>query len=440
MGIENRFQLRQDASNAAISREQAHATRHAERVGESMEAPLTPQGRLTQQRGRRFLMIAAAGGHNLGDEALIQRNMDMLLEAFPGCRFVLQTRSEERTRQSFAGYPVEIVRVGDLRFLSPSLILKALHCDAVIACGGIFFEHSVFRLRYGFVGSLPPLLAACRWASIPILALNVGVQRPTTALGRLQTRTVLNLHDHIFLRDPRDAPVLQELGVRTPFTVSADSALVPGASNPARALTVLGWKERPARLIGWNLPRQIALPPGAPGELRDREPLARRFAEAIRGVARRLDAHALLVATVREDHQFLLEVAAETGMPERVTLAPYSDAETTRQCIGLCDLLIGTRLHSLVFAAAQGTPCMALPNRPKSAQFIELAGLPAGWALMDWWKGTEGLIEPVAAAWEQRAEAKETLRRFVQQCEPKTRWGVQWLERRLGGAGGRVQN
>jgi polysaccharide pyruvyl transferase WcaK-like protein len=144
-----------------------------------------------------------------------------------------------------------------------------------------------------------------------------------------------------------------------------------------------------------------------------------------------LDAHVLLAATVREDHQFVQEVASEIGMADRTTLAPFADPETTRQCIGLCDLFIGTRLHSLIFSAVQGTPCLALPYRPKSGQFIGLAGLPAEWALTDWWRSPEGLIEPIVAAWDRRHAAKESLRRFVAECEPKTRWGVEWLAARL---------
>lgn len=383
-------------------------------------------------RTRRFLMLGSTGGHNQGDDALISRNMEMLQSAFPGCRFLMQTRSEERTRRTFATFPVETIHGGDLRFLSPALIREALRCDAVVACGGIYFSHSIFRLRYGFVGSMPPLLWACRRAGIPTLALNVGVQQPPSALGAIQLRWALNLHEQIVLRDPQDAAVLERICVRTPYRVSADSALVPGKRDPPQALAALGWNERPARLLGWNLTRHMHLPAGANRELGKPLALARQFAEAIRDVSARLDAHALLVATVREDHEFLTLVAKELGDPVRVSLAPFQDAETTRQCIGLCDLFVGTRLHSLIFASVQGVPPLALPYRPKSAQYIGLVGLPAEFALMDWWTSPGAIAGPTAAAWDARGNAKRIVERFVAECEPKTRWGVEWLAQRLG--------
>ncbi len=92
---------------------------------------------------------------------------------------------------------------------------------------------------------------------------------------------------------------------------------------------------------------------------------------------------------------------------ERAAVAPEMGARELLALIAGCDLLIGMRLHALVFAALAGVPLVAISYDPKVEGVMEQLGLAPATSLTRLDRAALG--EAIRAAWEGRAESRAAL-------------------------------
>ncbi len=406
----------------------------------------------------RILVLGSAGGNNLGDVAVLDRNMELIQERIPDAEFVVPTSSTQRTWRLLSRFPVLPVKTGRLRFLSPGVVQAALDCDGAFTCAGIFFDYALFRIRYNFVASLAPLLAPCRRRRIPVVGLNVGVQAPTSSIGARMMRWALNSHDRIFLRDADAVDILRRLGVRAPYELGADPAIACRSHPSGEDRGLTPFPER-ARLsvydfgrdrdrdttpvlartshhqtegthslspgsglapvsgekcrLGFNFTHLLAQSLAGTSPPMSRGGLVRYLADTLRGVYQRTDTRLTLIATERKDHALLREVQEKAALGDICDLAPWSDFTETRGRIAGCDVFVGTRLHSLIFACGVGVPFVAIPYQPKVAAFVRDVGLPPGFLLDGWWQGAEHLAERIAGACSHPEETRAPMAAYV---------------------------
>lgn len=102
-------------------------------------------------------------------------------------------------------------------------------------------------------------------------------------------------------------------------------------------------------------------------------------------------------------------VAAALGESGRVHLVDEPlDPPTLKGCYGQMGLLLGTRMHSNIFALSEGTPVLAVGYRVKSRGIMEMMGMPE-WVIPIEEATPEALPARLMAAW----QARERLRRQV---------------------------
>src|SRR5215471_10104550 len=108
-----------------------------------------------------------------------------------------------------------------------------------------------------------------------------------------------------------------------------------------------------------------------------------------------------------------------TGIKTHVLAEPCAPEEIAG-AIGACDLLLGMRLHSIVFACMTGTPVAALDYDPKvelhrtlldpPLPSVKLAGLTSA-----------GLVEALESAWAARTEMPERQRELAGRMRERAR-------------------
>ncbi len=223
-----------------------------------------------------------------------------------------------------------------------------------------------------------PLVYAglARSVGVPVMFYGVGAGPINTARGRRYLTWALRLSQGVTVRDAPSLQVVRALGRVPPVSLAADPALAlppvgPGAAPRALCPT--------SPCVGIN-----ALPLFRPGHW----PIA--DAVRYRRYVRRM---AILIADLLEQHEMATIVLLSTNCPKdwvalreirrqlparlasRVTLLADCRLETLRAQMASLDLVVGTRLHTALLAAVEGTPIVGLAYQPKVAAFFEALGL-----------------------------------------------------------------
>lgn len=303
-----------------------------------------------------ILVSGYYGFSNAGDEAILGGIITAFRAIDPSVRFTVISGKVVRTR---AVHGVEAVSRGDVR-----AILKAMRRADLLISGGGSLLQDVTGMK-----SIPYYLGVTclgKLRGLPVQFYAQGVGPVRRSISRLMISTLAGLAvDGATVRDEESAEELRRLGLgHKPISVTAD---------PALALTV------PSRAAGLAILRQQGIEPQGPLIGVSIRPWKDTDARMLGALAQALD-----------------EIAAETGgtilfvpmqYPQDVAMArdvaarmstqpvlfeadvPYYDIQAV---IAACDVLVGMRYHSLVFAAMAGVPTVGLSYDQKNDNFLRL--------------------------------------------------------------------
>lgn len=286
--------------------------------------------------------------------------------------------------------------------------------DLVVSCGGSFLNDI-----YGL--NLHPRLAGyavARRSGTPfvICAQSIGpLDRP---LSRTAVREALDGAAWVLARDEASARLVRDLGVRAPVSVGVDAA-VGGPSEiaprPERDRPVLGVTVRDWHFPGCEDPaaRQAAF------EAEVADACARWQAET--GGLVRFHANCTPFGGYHKDDRLpARRVAARLDDAEVVEPEDLS-FEEVRAGIGACDLFLGTRMHSLIFATTAGVPAVGIAYEFKTGEWMDQIGLPGRWVPIE---DCTGLGDMLLAAWASREPDADTVRTGVSALQ--RRWDAQF--------------
>jgi len=171
--------------------------------------------------------------------------------------------------------------------------------------------------------------------------------------------SVLERCFYVGVRGFRTRDVLRQLGCAQPVEVMGDPALLleasvaPGERNPRQILVNI-CNTRDSRLWG-----------------EDNRAVRSRVVQAARGLIKR-GWEITFVSFESRNDSYVEAAARDVGGADFVT--GYESLEATMDLLGRSRLVIGEKLHSIVLAAAAGTPFVALEYRPKCRDFAESVG------------------------------------------------------------------
>ncbi len=304
----------------------------------------------------RIVISGYYGFQNLGDEAVLAATIDALRRLSPTLEIAVLTETPQDTSRA---YGVD----GISRRRLPEIVRALAGCDLFLCGGGSLFQDvTSWRSPWYYLGVLALARRFARRSSV--YAQGIGPLR-----GRLVRRVTAYLLDGVPLitvRDSASQAVLAQMGVRRPrIVLSADpSLLLTPENSPAVG------RER-AR---WSGNAFFGLAVRSWGE---RGGTLDVVAAAARSVAGRLGVRWIcLPMHLPRDLSIADAVAARIGSAATVVRAHLSPREMLA-LIGTLDLLVGMRLHALLFAAAQGVPIVPIAYDPKVAALADDLGDPA---------------------------------------------------------------
>lgn len=304
----------------------------------------------------KILISGYYGFNNAGDEAMLYAILRSLRVLYPHAEItVISGRPEETARNfpvravpRFGAWPIlksllasDLLISGGGSLLQDVTSSRSLLYYLSIIFAGIFFRKKVFLYGQG-IGPLHR-----RWVC--------------RLLGR-----VLSHVDAITVRDEKSSDFLKRLGVTAPVYTTADSVLSLPQVSLDKGKEILAQAGVPAgkKLVGVSVRNWL-------GE----ETWVPRFRDYIRKLAE--DPHTEIVfipMQYPEDKKTAEKIA---GILPKGTVH-YLDGSFTApelmSIIGNLDLLVGMRLHALIFAALMHVPLLGISYDPKIDNFLSTIG------------------------------------------------------------------
>lgn len=312
--------------------------------------------------GPRVVISGYFGFDNAGDEAILTSMLGSLRQFIPGMRVTVISGNPGQTAAQH--------RVATLDRADLPRIIRALRASDLLISGGgsILQDVTSSRSLLYYLG----IVALAKLCGTKVMFFGHGVGPIQGPANRLLTGFIANRVDLITVREDASRETLRELGVsRPPIRVTADQVFCLQPAPVSRAESILAAEgvspDRPLigiALRGWQ----------------DYQGYKKVVAQAADTLAKRHGAQIVFLPLQSPaDLAVARETAARMETPAVVLQGDYLAPEMMAVA-GRMDLIIGMRLHALIFAAVQGIPMVGLVYDPKVEDFLALVGQPAaGW-------------------------------------------------------------
>jgi len=303
----------------------------------------------------RVVISGYYGFHNLGDEAVLAATAGELRRRRPGVEIAVLSASPSETSRLYA--------IRGVSRRDPREIVRVLRrCDLFLSGGGSLFQDATSWRSPWYYFSI---LALARRLARRTAVYAQGIEPFHRAHVRTAAGFLLDRVDLITVRDVTSQAVLAQMGVHRPRVVlSADPSLLLA---PEWSSAVEAEKAR------WGNGRVFGLALRPWGHSR----IIPAAADAARLIAARLGVRwALLPMYPPGDVVVAEALAARIGPAAVVVKTPLGPREMLA-LIGSLDLLVGMRLHALLFAASQGVPIVPVAYNPKVEALARELGEPA---------------------------------------------------------------
>jgi polysaccharide pyruvyl transferase CsaB len=312
-----------------------------------------------------FLLSGYYGFGNAGDEAVLAAILDHLGERAPdGSRFVVTAGDPAATR---ALHGKRSHRVDAVPRQHPRQLVQAIRlCDVFISGGGSLLQ-DVTSLRN--IVYYTSLIRFARFSRKPVMIYAQGIGPLIRPLSQKLARAAVQSARAITVRDEDSKRLLQRIGVRRNIEVTADPvwALAP-ADSPMHdeRIGIGAIKGNP---MTWG----ISLRPWPGYEYNPEH--SHTIADGLRRAREAGDARFRFLPMQWSTDRDILDGLYEAGHDELVNTSGLHPRHIMAEC-GRCDVMIAMRLHALIFAAAQGVPCVAINYDPKVEALAHLMGAP----------------------------------------------------------------
>jgi polysaccharide pyruvyl transferase CsaB len=305
----------------------------------------------------KIFVFGYFGCGNLGDEAILGSFVEWCKDKIPGAGITAQSSNPEQTAKTYGIGAVHKYRI-------PALVGAIRHSSAVVAPGGGLLQDttSIKSLIYYLL-----LISLAHFFRKPVFLLSQGIGPLNSGIARTLVWRALRRCRHVAVRDEASAALLRSLKVPENIIECSGDIVLLGDIKEER----FGAKKSPGG--GGVLKVGLSLRPSWELE---------HLNGVLLGCLLRLNEHKplelQLFALSREDDLPLLDNFAAKikeccpTMPVRMiggrddTTLTVEDMERE---VAALDVMVGMRLHALIFSARNAVPFVGLSYDPKVAAF-----------------------------------------------------------------------
>ena len=301
------------------------------------------------------------GFYNIGDEAILEVIISILRHRIPEVRIVVLSADPDYTGRTFG---VEAVSRTHL----PSIIRTLKSADLLISGGGGLLQDTTsFRSVAYYLSIMEAALLIGK--KVAVFAQGMGpLHRP---LALRWVKRVLNRVDLISVRDSISADFLAELGINKNVRIAADPVFSLRPANEEEITSF--WRSEGVDIGEKDLLVGVALRPFPQGPSLGAE-IFETIMQACLYLEDKYGARfVFLPYHLKKDLPLAKKIASGLSQQSLV----IERAITAREMISLIgglDLLLGMRLHALIFAAISGVSFVALPYDPKINALLTTLG------------------------------------------------------------------
>ncbi len=314
---------------------------------------------------KRVVLSGYYGFSNAGDEAMLRSILQALRSKNSDCSITVISGNPKATA---AKYAVKSVYIFD--FIA--IIKVLMKCNVLISGGGSLLQNvTSWQSFYYYLTVLA--LGKMLGAKVMLYAQGIGPVR-----GFLPKRImswIVNRADYITVRDEGSFAELHDIGISKPvIQITADAVL---GMEPVDL--VCG--ENILQNLGVDLSKTIIAV--APRRwTTDNEYLKSLAAAADSVIALHSVEIVFVPLHLPEDRKVCDEIVAM--MQHRAFIFDGNcDADIYMSVIGICQLLVGVRLHALIFAAIMNVPIVGITYDPKIVRFMDSVGLKVAMSVDD---------------------------------------------------------
>lgn len=341
-----------------------------------------------------ILISGYYGFNNIGDESILRTVIDNLREKLPDVDITVLSRSPAQTSEK---YGVKAVRRMNLW----SILRSVRHCDMLLSGGGSLLQDATSGrsiLYYLFILRLAQLLGKRTFI------YSQGIGPIANPRNRRLTAAVLRRTDGIVVRDAGSRDLLLEIGVPAErIHVTADPVIRVKKPDTALGLEILareGCPKVPGRLtVGWAVKAR-----------RSDGDFLREVGKCVLWLRDEYGADSVLIPFFHDEDVGMCEAVA-AGLDGRAgCLRRKYLSEETLSIIGSMDVMVGVRLHALIYAAVMGVPMIGVSYDPKVDFFLASICQPTPFTVEDF------TLERFQAVFRETMKNRDEIRETTSQC------------------------
>lgn len=299
------------------------------------------------------VLMGYYGFNNSGDETLLYSMIKNLKEQKDDVRLLVLSKVPKETEDVYGVYSVNRYNL-----FKAKKELKRSHL--FIFGGGSLIQDVTSNKSLWFYLQILKLALA---AKIPVMLYANGIGPVNNSKNREKVAKILNKADVITLRDEKSMEEILNMGVTTNAVVTADPALsMSGVDNGcAQKLLIKENINTDKKILGISIRNWKEC----------RDDFWTSFAAGVDEICEKYDMTPVFIPLKQpEDAEISKIVKSLMKTPGYVLDKSYSSEEIVG-IFGECEMIIGMRLHSVIYAAAKSVPAIGISYDPKVSGFVE---------------------------------------------------------------------
>ncbi|OCL25476.1 polysaccharide pyruvyl transferase CsaB [Orenia metallireducens] len=352
---------------------------------------------------KRIILSGYYGFKNAGDEAILAALIDNFKNSRADIEIIVLSSNPEWTRSVHGVKAIS-------RTSSTGLIRYLKGADLLISGGGSLLQDVTSNKTIPYY--LGVILLA-KIFKVPVFFCAQGVGPINNIFNRRLVKAILNRVNLITVRDVESKELLEEIGIREDIHLTADPVFALPKSNQERVKDILKIEGIKAKenILG------ISLRPWQDNSY------LKQMAEILDGLKERLDINILFIPF---HYPVDVEVSRRVAELMKNKTEIITNSYTPQEVLGLIgevDMLLGVRLHSLIFAALNRVPLIGISYDPKIDSFLNRLELSA-LAKIDNLDISE-VIGEIIGIWSRKEELQRVIKKKINNLEGLARQNIE---------------